>query len=387
VKRAPSTIFSELAWRTRWVGKFIRDLRSATAETGTSAPRILWDLMRVNAIYPLGVRAYFQYRLFDPKLTHHEKLQYLPDSRMATERLWALLAPPEYRLPFANKLVFNRVFGGAGLPVARIFGAFDPRLGWSCDGGSLRTAVELRQLLRARGQDGFVFKPMWGSEGCQVLVFTGPVAGEPDCYTTLSGDDYEADELVAFADDTAALHRVALGDPRTYLIEERVRPHPTLAELVGPTLCCVRVVTVVGVSGRPSIVGAVYKMQPKPLGVDHLTYGALGCWVDLNTGALSPGRTRHDFAYSSVIPGTARPFVGFQLPHWEMIKELALRAAMVFPWARAIGWDVAISDRGPVLIEGNAHWSTSLLQIPAPGGLMTGELKALIDALASARKT
>jgi hypothetical protein len=59
----------------------------------------------------------------------------------------------------------------------------------------------------------------------------------------------------------------------------------------------------------------------------------------------------------------------------------------VFPWARSIGWDIAISDRGPVLIEGNAHWSTSLLQIPAPRGLMTGELKVVTDALAAARKT
>jgi hypothetical protein len=86
-----------------------------------------------------------------------------------------------------------------------------------------------------------------------------------------------------------------------------------------------------------------------------------------------------------VIPGTERRFVGFELPDWDRVKELALSAAMVFPWARSIGWDIAISDHGPVLIEGNAHWSPSLLQIPAPRGLMTGELKAMIDALGSAR--
>jgi putative polysaccharide biosynthesis protein len=382
-----STLLAALAWRMRWLRKLVRDLRTAAAETGSSTPRILWDLVRLNATHLVGVRAYFQYRLFDPKLTYQQKLEYLPDSRIATQRLWSLLTPPEYRLPFANKLVFNRVFGGAGLPVARILGVFDPRVGWSSDGASLRTAAELRRWLRDRGQEGFVFKPMWGSEGRQVLVFTGSAPDDADCFQTLAGDRYDAEHLVSFAENTAALHNVALGDPRAYLIEERIRPHPALAELVGPTLCCVRVVTIIGVSGRPHIVGAVYKMQPKPLGVDHLSYGALGCWVNLDTGALSPGRSRHDFDYASVIPGTARPFVGFQLPHWDSIKELALRAAMVFPLGRGIGWDVAISDRGPLLIEGNAHWSTSLLQIPAPGGLLTGEFKALIDALASTRKT
>jgi len=49
--------------------------------------------------------------------------------------------------------------------------------------------------------------------------------------------------------------------------------------------------------------------------------------------------------------------------------------------------DIAIADRGPVLIEGNAEWSTSLLQIPAPRGLMSGELKSLCDILAAGQTT
>ena len=167
------------------------------------------------------------------------------------------------------------------------------------------------------------------------------------------------------------------------MIEERLQPHPALAELVGPTLCCVRVVTFIGLGGSPKILGTVYKMQPKPLGVDHLSYGAIGSWVDLESGALGPGRSRHEFGYTTVIPGTDRGFVGFKLPHWPDAIDVALRAAGVFPWARSIGWDIAITDRGPVLVEGNAEWSTSLLQIPAPRGLMTGAFKSLCDTLAA----
>jgi hypothetical protein len=146
-------------------------------------------------------------------------------------------------------------------------------------------------------------------------------------------------------------------------------------------------VTFIGLDGAPHILGAVYKIQPEPVGVDHLSHGALGSWVDPGTGRLGQGRSRHHFGYSSVIPGTDKRFVGFELPHWPEIRKLALQAATVFPWARSIGWDIALSDRGPVLIEGNAEWSTSLLQIPAPHGLMTGEFKALCDTLAAAPTT
>ena len=88
-----------------------------------------------------------------------------------------------------------------------------------------------------------------------------------------------------------------------------------------------------------------------------------------------------------MIPGTDKKFVGFKLPHWPEVKEVALKAAGVLPWARAIGWDIAIADRGPVLIEGNAEWSTSLLQIPAPHGLMSGEFKSLCATLAAGPTT
>jgi hypothetical protein len=82
-----------------------------------------------------------------------------------------------------------------------------------------------------------------------------------------------------------------------------------------------------------------------------------------------------------VIPGTDRPFVGFQLPDWSDTKDLALKAAAAFPWARAIGWDIGLSDRGPILIEGNERWSPSLIQMPSDRGLLTGEFKALCDDL------
>jgi hypothetical protein len=372
--------------RVDWLRQFVRDLRTAAAESGTGMSPILWDLLVLNATRRIGVKAYFHYRLFDPRLTRKEKSEYLPDTHRFKARFRTLLNPHAYRLPFANKLVFNRIFGGAGLPVAPLLGLYDPELGQDSEGRSLRTAADLRDWLGRRGQNGFVFKPVAGTDGYQVLVFTGPAPDDPGSFLTMGGERYDADRLAAFAAQTARLEKVALGDPRPYLLEERIFPHHLLADLIGPTLCCVRVVTLIGRSGEPSILGAVYKIQPEPLGVDHLDYGALGSWVDLETGALGPGRSRQNFEYASVVPGTSRKFVGFQLPHWEEIKRLALRAATIVPWARAIGWDIGISEKGPVLIEGNWHWSTNLLQIAAPHGLMTGELKALTDALASGRK-
>jgi hypothetical protein len=375
------------ARRMRWLAKLVHDIRTAGAEAGVSKVRIVRDLVVLNLVHWLGVRAYFQYRLFDPRLTPAQKSQYVPDTKWATDRLWALLVPTQYELPYSNKLVFSRVFGGAGLPVAKLYGVYDPAVGHTFDGRGLRDSAELRSWMRGCGSEGFVFKPVWGGEGHNVLVFVARVPGDPEAFRTLAGDQYDAEQLVAFTQSTDLPKRLGAADPRSYLVEERVRPHPALATLVGPTLCCARVVTVIGLNGRPTILGAVYKMQPKPLGIDNMSSGAVASWVDPETGALAAGRSRRDNTYTSVIPGTDREFVGYRLPHWAEVKDVALRAAAVIPWARAIGWDIAISDRGPVLIEGNAKWSPALLQMCAPYGLMTGEFKALYDALRSVRKT
>jgi Sugar-transfer associated ATP-grasp len=359
-----------------------RDARQVAAQNGVSTFRVLRELAVLNATRSLGVRPYFQYRLFDPGLSPEQKRRYLPDTPWANARLWSRLNPKRYRSLYANKLIFNRFFAALGLPVAKVFGVYDPTVGYTSDGSPLRTPAQLREWLPAIAGEGFVFKAIEGVRGHSILVFTGPAAEDSNMFVTLAGERYDAASLIAFAQDTADLKRHRPdANQRAFLIEERIRPHPTLAAFIGPTLCSVRIQTIIAVDGSPKIIAAVFKLQPKPVGVDHLIYGAVGCWVDLDSGVLTGGRTRDGLEDSTTIPGTGTSFIGFQLPEWPRAKELALRAAAAFPWARSIGWDIGISDRGPVLIEGNEEWSPSLIQMPAPHGLMTGEFEKLYRSL------
>jgi hypothetical protein len=359
-----------------------RDARLVAAQNQVSTLHVLRDLIVLNATRSLGIRPYFQYRLFDPALTAADKRHYLPDTPWANVRLWARFNPKQYRCLYANKLIFNRFFAAAGLPVATVFGVYDPLVGRALDGTPLRSSADLRRWLPGVAKDGFVFKPIEGVRGHSILVFEGPAGHDPNAFATLAGELYDAEGLVAFAQDTARLARHRPGaNRRPFLIEQRIRPHPKLAEFIGPTLCTVRVQTIIGVSGEAKVVAAVFKLQSSTAGVDHLIYGAVGCWVDPESGTLGVGRTRDSLLDVTTIPGTRTSFVGFQLPDWDSTKELALQAAGAFPWARSIGWDVAISDSGPVLIEGNEEWSPSLIQMPAPHGLMRGEFAELYHRL------
>ncbi|MFL5494573.1 MAG: sugar-transfer associated ATP-grasp domain-containing protein, partial [Gemmatimonadales bacterium] len=314
----------------RWRQRLLRHTRALASawrysgelarEHGLSRLGMLGEAAMLAVRGRMNVDTYFHYRLFDPELSPDAKRSYLSDAPRENARLWAALTPTRYRCLYENKLVFNRYFSSFGLPLATIFGVFDPEVGRSVEGQPLRTEAELGEFIRRFRSDGFVFKPAEGVKGHQIVVLTGAAPGDPDGFLSLSGERYDAAALVAVARDTAALE---LQNPdsnaSSFLLEERIRPHPELAELVGPTLCTVRVVTVVALDGSPKIVGSVYKLQPKAVGVDHLIYGAVGSWVDPDTGALGPGRNRAGYEYTSVIPGTDRPFVGYRLPCWSQV--------------------------------------------------------------------
>ena len=46
------------------------------------------------------------------------------------------------------------------------------------------------------------------------------------------------------------------------------------------------------------------------------------------------------------------------------VKELVLKAAMVVPNVKYVGWDVAITPTGPVIIEGNDYPGYDFWQQP-----------------------
>ena len=54
-------------------------------------------------------------------------------------------------------------------------------------------------------------------------------------------------------------------------------------------------------------------------------------------------------------PTSKKQILNFQVPQFEEAKKLVLEAAKEIPEIKYIGWDVAISDKGPCIIEGNSY--------------------------------
>ena len=54
-------------------------------------------------------------------------------------------------------------------------------------------------------------------------------------------------------------------------------------------------------------------------------------------------------------PTTKEKIVGFKVPMFKEAIELVKEAAMIIPEIGYVGWDIAISTNGPVIVEGNSY--------------------------------
>lgn len=181
------------------------------------------------------------------------------------------------------------------------------------------------------------------------------------------------------ADLAARLPSVLCSGPGVTIIQPRVVVHPALADLALDALPTVRIVTMRSIDGTPEVVSATFRFPSDPQArVDNMKAGGLIAAVD-DTGALGIACKGYGGGDIAVHPVTGAVIVGRVLPDWGAATALAVRAhAEVFAEYVLIGWDVALTPGGPVLIEGNGKPGVLMPQRAARRGLAQGRYGELL---------
>ena len=88
--------------------------------------------------------------------------------------------------------------------------------------------------------------------------------------------------------------------------------------------------------------------------VDNAGSGGIICALDPDTGEVVAARDELGRSYP-VHPDSGEKLVGFRVPRWEEAVALAKTLAGTIPTNRYTGWDLALTDEGWIMIEGNAR--------------------------------
>ncbi len=358
------------------LGRYTLRIGPAVARaTGKSVPRQMLEQLWLAVRHSIAPDNYYVFELFRPErlrnaadyilryelkggvnnLVHYHSIRTL---RQSTNEV------------LKNKLSFYRSCSNAGVDSPAVLLVMDP------DGTLVPEATQAAELPRT---DLFI-KPAQGKggRGCERWKRIGGIYLGP-------GN--------RFLDAAALLQHIrALAARRgRYLIQECLHNHRSLRDL-GEGLTSLRITACRNEHGTAEITNAVLKMSlGAGASVDNFHQGGAGCKVEIASGEVGPAWdswiqrpcVRHE-----VHPATGARIAGRILPCWPETLALVARCASLFPDRYMIGFDVAITERGPVIIEGNVQQSSEMVQrtheLPA-GMQRLGELLAwnATQALAS----
>lgn len=149
-----------------------------------------------------------------------------------------------------------------------------------------------------------------------------------------------------------------------YLIQTRLRQHPDLSQLYPDSVNTLRIVTARTPDNEIIVLSSVFRLGANGNLRDNWCSGGIAVGINLETGTLkkygymSPKYGRKVTCH----PDTNIPFEGFKIPCYEKAVEAARGLHFFFYGLHSVGWDIAITEDGPVFIEGNDDWGIRVIQ-------------------------
>ena len=138
---------------------------------------------------------------------------------------------------------------------------------------------------------------------------------------------------------------------KQYLLEELVEQIDYMSKLYPCSVNTIRLVTV-RYKEKTHIVCSVIRIGNNGHSVDNFHSEGMFSTISENGIINKPAIDRNTNEYV-VHPYTNTPIVGFKIKDYDKLVNLVKKASEVVPEVGYVGWDVAISKNGPVLIEGN----------------------------------
>jgi hypothetical protein len=146
----------------------------------------------------------------------------------------------------------------------------------------------------------------------------------------------------------------------------------------GGAVSNLRLVTAIARSGKAVAIAATIIIDNDIAAITSQNGRLYG--IDLSTGAINRAFDMGQIKdLSSIHIPVEDPLVGATLPFWHEAVELAVRAhETAFPRFISLGWDIVLSDAGPVLIEANQGWGAGVHQL-LDGAIGHSGLSHIVD--------
>jgi alpha-L-glutamate ligase-like protein len=233
-----------------------------------------------------------------------------------------------------DKLYTKRLVEAAGIATPKLL-------------GSVAHHYELRLLPDIlRDLDDFVLKPSHGAQGNGIIVIVGT---NGDKYRKSSGSELSVARLQQHVSSVISGVFSLRGDWDSCMIEQRIIIEPAFGNISRFGIPDIRVIVYRGLP----IMAMTRLPTSQSDGRANLHQGAIAAGIDMATGRVVHA-AHHNHTVTHHVD-TGHPIVGFEIPHWDDMVSLAVRAADTTGLGY-LGVDIVVdARRGPLLLELNAR--------------------------------
>ncbi len=149
------------------------------------------------------------------------------------------------------------------------------------------------------------------------------------------------------------------------LMEQTISNCPQIKSLNPTSLNTLRIVTVR--AGKYfKVICACIRIGAKNARLDNVSMGGGAARINIETGKIDSFFVSNSFRDNdSSASQNGRDEIGFQVPYWKEAIGILEKASLIVPEIHIVGWDVAITETGPYIIEGNESFHTDVMQFYA----------------------
>ena len=243
-----------------------------------------------------------------------------------------------------SKIDFYNLCEIKGIPTPKTFFHLKKSISTASKPEDINKIIDLTNLL----PDGdYIAKPSNGTHGEGIWGFSK------------LNDSFQLEDRKTISRDSFAKYLDLLCRNQSVLIQARIRHHSRIEEFSpSEALQTLRIYSLID-QEESILLFSMFKQAGDNKLTDNFNMGkndSTSWSVDLKTGELTHGYQINSsgYGYKEIPKSVLNINHQATIPYWQETLSLVHKAANEFLPIKTIGWDVAVTNDGPIIIEGNS---------------------------------
>ena len=304
------------------------------------------DIIKLFRYWDAFPDTYFRFGMFLKDYVDESKIRsFIPQGAYYRYAMDKVL---QYHVLIDDKILFHDLMSYYNIPVPYRYFTF--RRDEFRSGNEILSDEQVDSIIQQVNDNRIFVKRFTGGAASGVSIFT----------RTANGDYIDEDGTSVSAQMIRYKYQ-----GQDFIFEKQLTQEETLRKFNPDTVNTIRVLTY-----KKNVVSAAVRFGARGSYVDNTAKGGVAVSLDIDTGCLGDyGMREYDLYKYYEHPDSHLKFAQTIVPQWPEVRKLVEKTLQYLPYYNSVGFDIATTDDGPVIIEINSGSGVYLSQMGKETGI------------------